>query len=349
MASEVIQILKELVKLPEQGEPAASALWCEERLDRLWTYYQKHQRHNYPEISRYILGVFRKRKDAEAITIILDNLSTLLTYTQNCWQCGSDAAESACWKLDPPDFHCPSFSQPEDQSYRCYDYKALYRFLLNLYDHIQLEFIRWSDILHRNEGLEKAYQSITMKFAENEGRQKLLLEDIGEKTKQFHEKSQSLDKQIQGIYMQIVSILGIFAAILLAFIGGMSFTASTFANISSASFYQVAIGGIICGVVVFNTIAVLLFMVSKMIERPIYSMCRIADLEEEQAEGRTSTVKLPCSSCRKPCGQLKRLRHRYPFIFWVNLILLAGIGLILLGWMFNAEGFVAMLRYYLPW
>lgn len=349
MASEVAQILEELVKLPEEGESSASDLWCEARLDRLWSYYRKHQRHNYPEISRYVLGIFRKRKDAEAVTIILDNLSALLSYTQHRWQCGNDAAESACRKLDPPDFDCPSFSQPEDQTYHCYDYKALYRFLLNLYDHIQLEFIRWSDILNRNEDLEKAYRSILVKFAENEGRQKLLLADIGEKTKQFNEKSESLDKQIQGIYMQIVSILGIFAAILLAFIGGMSFTASTFANISSASFYQVAIGGIICGWVVFNTIAVLLFMVSKMIDRPIYSLCRIADHDEGLAKERAGRTQLPCSSCQQPCGQLKRLRQRYPFIFWVNGILLAGIAVIFFGWMFNAEGFVSMLRDHLPW
>lgn len=67
-----------------------------------------------------------------------------------------------------------------------------------------------------------------------------------------------LEKTIQGVEKEYVSILGIFASIILAFVGGMTFSTSVLNNIAKASIFRLLIVTDLLAFVLFNTIIILL-------------------------------------------------------------------------------------------
>lgn len=66
------------------------------------------------------------------------------------------------------------------------------------------------------------------------------------------------EKTIQGVEKEYVSILGIFASIILAFVGGMTFSTSVLNNIAKASIFRLLIVTDLLAFVLFNTIIILL-------------------------------------------------------------------------------------------
>lgn len=67
-----------------------------------------------------------------------------------------------------------------------------------------------------------------------------------------------LEKTIQGVEKEYVSILGIFASVILAFVGGMTFSTSVLNNIAKASIFRLLIVTDLLAFVLFNTIIILL-------------------------------------------------------------------------------------------
>ena len=67
-----------------------------------------------------------------------------------------------------------------------------------------------------------------------------------------------LEKTIQGVEKEYVSILGVFASVILAFVGGMTFSTSVLNNIAKASIFRLLIVTNLLAFVLFNTIIILL-------------------------------------------------------------------------------------------
>ena len=57
---------------------------------------------------------------------------------------------------------------------------------------------------------------------------------------------------------EYITILGIFASIVLAFTGGMTFSTSVLENISSSSIYRIIVISLILGLILFNVIWLLI-------------------------------------------------------------------------------------------
>lgn len=72
------------------------------------------------------------------------------------------------------------------------------------------------------------------------------------------QKLTDVQQQMEGMQREYITILGIFAAIVLTFTGAMSFTASTLENMSSASIHRVLLTLLIAGLVLCNLIGLLL-------------------------------------------------------------------------------------------
>ena len=66
------------------------------------------------------------------------------------------------------------------------------------------------------------------------------------------------EKQIKGIEKEYISILGIFASIILTFVGGMTFSTSVLQNISSVSIFRLLLTVDFLAVVLINTIYILI-------------------------------------------------------------------------------------------
>ena len=61
-----------------------------------------------------------------------------------------------------------------------------------------------------------------------------------------------MEDHFKGMEKEYISILGIFASIVLAFVGGLTFSTSVLANIDKASIYRLVIIACIIGIVFFK-------------------------------------------------------------------------------------------------
>lgn len=73
-------------------------------------------------------------------------------------------------------------------------------------------------------------------------------------TKQIAETKDTLTDNFKGIEKEYISILGIFAAIIMAFVGGMTFSTSVLNNIRDVSIYRLITVACIIGIVFFDMI-----------------------------------------------------------------------------------------------
>lgn len=178
------------------------------------------------------------------------------------------------------------------------EFGILYRRLEKLCDHLNLEIGRLNY------------------YAQNEHK----IEDMETKTTTLNEDLrtarvdlEAASKRAASIQTELIAVLSIFAAIVVAFSGGFTFLGSVMTSINEASHYEVVVlVAIICGMVMFNTIFLMMYLVGKITDRNIYARC----LTEN------------CSCDNQPlkkCNGLQRIRKRLPYVFYFNLICIIGI------------------------
>lgn len=166
----------------------------------------------------------------------------------------------------------------------------IYRPIYKLCDHINLEMARINDQHHQEIRLQDIYSKI------EEAQTKL------EHAKKDAEKAR---KKVNKAQTDILAILSVFAAVILAFMGGMTFLSGAMSSISETRVYKFVIACCICGFIIFNTIFLLLYIVSKIIEKPIYARCKSLDC-----------------TCDPRCCALNRVRKRLPYVFYFNICIL---------------------------
>lgn len=133
-----------------------------------------------------------------------------------------------------------------------------------------------------------------------------------------------LKKVIESSKSEHITILSIFAAIVLASLGGLSFLSSVLKGINEASIFRLVMISSICGFVLFNTLFMLLYMTSRIIGRSIYTFC------SEAEEGTDCTIEH--KKCPKNCCGITRVRKRLPYVFWVNIMFLIFMILDVFAW-----------------
>ena len=123
---------------------------------------------------------------------------------------------------------------------------------------------------------------------------------------------------------ELIAVLSIFAAIVITFSGGLSYLGSAMTSINQAEHYEaVMMVAIICGMVIFNTIFLMMYLVSKITERNIYARC----------------VTYDCSACDLgKCGGIRRIRKRLPYVFYFNIFGVLGIVIDLIVWFLDIKG-----------
>lgn len=146
--------------------------------------------------------------------------------------------------------------------------------------------------------------------------------------KQLTEATKGIDdatKRANTMQTELISILSIFAAIVITLSGGFTFLGNSLTAISNAKYYEsIIIIAIICGMVLFNTIFLMMFFVAKLTERNIFSPCTEDD----------------CSKCARKCHWLKRLSLRLPYVFYFNIMAIIGIVFDLIIWTLDIYGII---------
>lgn len=234
-------------------------------------------------------------------------------------------------------------------------YQTLYSQVFKLKDHINLEISRINSIgIYENKirdlerDLEKNKKDLdcakneveqandSLKESTNLARDAFLkAEKAISEAEKMTRQAETMTKKAEALQNEIITVLSIFSAVVLAFMGGMSFTSSTLESIASASVYKVALIALICGLVIFNTICCLIYLVAKITGKNILSRC--------------DSPHCTCA-CEggviKPCPLHVRLRRRLPYVFWFNLIFLALMALLILAWFIGLHRIAGLIQSY---
>lgn len=179
-----------------------------------------------------------------------------------------------------------------------------------LCDHIMLELSRIG--YYGNQALQEQYKDVATKLESTK--------------KEVYTASKTVDEakqRIDSMRTESVTVLSIFAAIMLASLGGLSFLSNTLKSINDVSIFRLVMICSITGFVLFNTTFMLIYMATKITDRSIYSLCLDAD------EGRDCMM---VGKCKSNCWGINRLRKRLPYVFWVNSVLLILVAVNVIAW-----------------
>lgn len=186
--------------------------------------------------------------------------------------------------------------------------------VLKLEDHIRLELLRF-------ENLKKTQEKNAIKLSENIAKEtKRFDEEIKKYESKFRDLKDNysnMKNNIDGLNSQIVSVIGIFSAIVITFFGGINFIESVLNSIGKVSKYRFVLGTFIVGFVMFNTIFMLLNFISKLTGKNIRSQCLYY---------KNDKCDLEC----KNRGRIWCVKEKHPTIFWINIVFISGIIMITL-------------------
>lgn len=187
------------------------------------------------------------------------------------------------------------------------EFTTLYMPLSKLSDHINLEIGRYS-----------YYSQNEQKVLDLERKTAMLQAELRNSTDAL-EKAQ---EKVSTMQTELISVLSIFAAIVLAFSGSISFLGNALAGMAQTTVFKSAFFVLLCGFVIINLIFLMMYIVGKITGRSIYARCK--------------TENCTCGMDGTPaCKGLNRLRKRLPYIFWINITLILLIIVDIILWCYN--------------
>lgn len=123
--------------------------------------------------------------------------------------------------------------------------------LRKLYDHVSLEMARYNfyDKQYNNDTERADVRALKSKIEDTEKRYK------------------KMNRKLDSVQQEYVAILGVFAAIILAFVGGITFSSSVLQNIDKVSIYRLLITVDLLGFVLINVINLLFEFICHILEK----------------------------------------------------------------------------------
>lgn len=120
--------------------------------------------------------------------------------------------------------------------------------------------------------------------------------------KQANEEFEKQAREIEKFNGNLVSVLGIFGAIIVAFFGGLSFLGGVLDNMHNVSAYRLIFIGALYLVGLFNIIFLLFYCISKLVHKPLWT---------------SNAHKGKCSQCQHT-NRIKCFTKKYPLVAYFN-------------------------------
>lgn len=188
------------------------------------------------------------------------------------------------------------------------EFKEIHDQIYKLCDHLNLEIGRWN-----------YYSQYEQKIDDITSKTLATTKDL----QKAEEKLKAASEQAGSIQTELIAVLSVFAAIVITFSGGFSIFGNIMASIGEAKHYEmVVLTAIICSLALFDTIFLLMYLVSKIIDRNIYAKCQTED----------------CSCENIRCSGITKIRRRLPYVFYFNAIGLFGILIDCIVWYLDVKG-----------
>ncbi len=164
-----------------------------------------------------------------------------------------------------------------------------------LCDHVNLEAARLNYSIKTNEEMNETKELLSKTRSE--------LVSSQDSVKEATEKL----KESQG---QIIAVLSIFAAIVLTFAGGIGLFGSAISSVAEAPILNLLLIVFATGLILIDAVAALMYVVSRIVGKSIFAQCIHKTCDCKKDDG-------------KPlCNVINKIRHKLPFIFWLNVVLL---------------------------
>lgn len=179
--------------------------------------------------------------------------------------------------------------------------------LRKLWDHINLENIRMIELTKIAEQANTANE-VAATMANDVGQSKEELELVNREITDAKNELKVIQTNMKNSTTESITILSIFAGIVMAFSGGMSFISNAISGINKIGPYRLAIFILLIGNVMFNVIFLLLYMIGKI-------------------TGKYTGSNNGCPKARTHCECRKFSCYiiKYPYIAWFNFLNFVGI------------------------
>lgn len=135
--------------------------------------------------------------------------------------------------------------------------------VLKLSDHINLEILRIKDI----NAFKKEFEQAEKSLKQTKTKIKNMECDLKKETEETIKKISNLNDEVKSSRKEYITILGIFASIILAFVAGLTFTNSVLSNINNGSIYRLLFITSLIGLFITNMLHHL-YKFIKNINRP---------------------------------------------------------------------------------
>lgn len=176
--------------------------------------------------------------------------------------------------------------------------------LKKLVDHINLENIRLKELIRISRETSMANEAVAATISEL-ANNKMQIYDINEEISKAHSEMQIISNNMKQSTTESITILSIFAGVVMAFTGGMSYISQALASLEKIGPYRSGVFILLIGMIMFNVIFLLLYMIGKLTKRYIGS------------KGKCKSFENACNNKNIWCSI-----NRYPYFAWFNIILL---------------------------
>lgn len=204
----------------------------------------------------------------------------------------------------------------------------IYSQFTKLCDHLNLQISEMTFFLCTEDKLSNAsvlMQEANKKLTNTNKEVENAFNEVTSAREQLSRAQENLleaNQRARSLQTELIAVLSIFAAIVLTFSGGFSLFGSVMSSIENAKYYEMVIlTAIICGMIMFNTIFLMMYLVGKIINRNIYAKCKTEEC-----------------TCEKKCNGCGRIRKRLPYVFYFNIICIIGIIIDCLVWFVDIKG-----------
>lgn len=137
-----------------------------------------------------------------------------------------------------------------------------------LYDHVNLDIARiaYSDGADRKISGESSIENLQSQINSMQ-RELQKAQDIKNDYEDTEKKIIDVENKLDNSQKEYITILGIFAAVVLAFTGGIAFSTSVLNNIAQASAYRTIAVALIIGLVLINVLFGLFYYVNSLVNK----------------------------------------------------------------------------------
>ncbi|HAT4185724.1 TPA: hypothetical protein I9007_001239 [Clostridium perfringens] len=273
--SELILILDSMVKinLRKKENYKQEIDSVQKQIDE---FFIKHKRHSYSEVLQFFLKI-----EEEDLEYFYENLDYFINLNDN---------SEIRFKLE-----------------KIKDHVELEENRINYIRKIQAE--AGKDLLEQIREAEKSFSKRNGELSASLKKSEAALNSHEKNIENHNETIENHKKSIDGINNQIITIIGIFSAIVITFFGGSELFSSALEFLGSVSKYRILFLTILISFVMFNTIFMLLNFISKLIGKELVSKNCKSDLKENK-----------CETCPKK-GKLKKcIKEKYPLVYWFDFI-----------------------------